>query len=121
VRLLSEFLGEKQYRCYHVGKWHLNRGGQPNDSWPLGRGFHHSLFLGDHDNYFVPKSLFDDEQRLPVPSKEMYVTSTMSDTAVRYLAEHARDHADRPFFLYLAYTAPHFPLHAPADVIARYR
>jgi arylsulfatase len=45
----------------------------------------------------------------------------MADHAIRCLKEHAEKHAQRPFFSYLAFTVPHFPLHAPAEDIARYR
>ena len=46
-----------------------------------------------------------------------HMTDAFSDYAVRFIDQHAAEHADRPFFLYLAYTAPHWPLHArPADV-----
>lgn len=119
ARMIPELLAAKGYRSYHVGKWHLNRGGEHNDTFPLGRGFQRSLFVGDHDNYFAPKMLLEDRTRLPVPEPGYYLTDAMGETAVRHLQVHAAQAKDAPFFLYLAFTAPHFPLHAKADDVAR--
>ena len=58
---------------------------------------------------------------LPKPGEGYYSTTAIADYAVGFLAEHARDHAADPFFLYLAPHSPHFPLHAPAEDIERYR
>ena len=49
-----------------------------------------------------------------------FYTDAISDTAVEFLAEHDEQRGDDPFFLFLAYTAPHWPLHALADDIATY-
>ena len=53
--------------------------------------------------------------------KEYYYTDAISDHAVRYVREHARDHRDRPFLLYVAYTAAHWPMHARESDIARHK
>jgi arylsulfatase A-like enzyme len=52
---------------------------------------------------------------------DFYVTTAIGDHAVKCLTDHARDHAGKPFFHYLPFTSPHFPLQAPADLIAKYR
>lgn len=116
ARLLSEMLRQNGYRSYHSGKWHL-------DGMPLQNGFDRSYRLEDHDRYFTPRAHFEDDRPLPAveASGGYYATTAIAEHAIRCLEHHAREHADRPFFHYLAFTAPHFPLHAPANDVARYR
>jgi len=113
--LLPQRLAAAGYRSYHVGKWHI-------DGTPLGGGFDRSYRLDDHGRYFAPRAHYDDDRRLPTPDADsgFYVTTEMGTRAAAMLDEHRRDHADRPFFLYLAFTAPHFPLHALQEDIDRY-
>jgi arylsulfatase len=59
-------------------------------------------------------------QASPV-TDNFYATTAIGDHAVKCLADHAREHAGRPFFHYVPFTAPHFPLHAPPELIAKYR
>jgi arylsulfatase A-like enzyme len=54
------------------------------------------------------------------PTGEFYATDAYNDYAAERIREHRREHPDRPFFLYLAHTAPPFPLHALPEDIARY-
>ena len=62
------------------------------------------------------------EEGRPVGAVEnFYVTTAVGDHAVKCLQEHAAEHGAKPFFHYVAFTAPHFPLHAPQEVIAKYR
>jgi len=114
ARLLPEFLRPLGYRSYHSGKWHI-------DGPPLRNGFDHSFEIGGgQNNYFKATGITDDGQ--PVPQiGEFYVTTATADHAIRCLREHAEKFRDRPFFHYLAFTAPHFPLHAPVKDIARHR
>ncbi len=125
ARMIPELLQSRGYRCYHVGKWHLNaRGPMHNQTWPLARGYDHSYFMLRQDNFFNPKLLFDDRQRIERPGNkdpDYYATTAFTNQALRRLREHAREFPDRPFFLYLAHTAPHFPLHALAEDVARFR
>jgi arylsulfatase len=116
ARLLPDFLKPLGYRSYHSGKWHV-------DGSPLAGGFDRSYRLEDHSRFFGPLAHFEDDRKLPpaAPGSGYYATVAIADHAIRFLEEHRRQHAPRPFFLYLAFTAPHFPLHAlPAD-IERYR
>lgn len=129
---LSEMLQLAGYRNYHVGKWHLHsrmeaaerpqlvrRSTGYDASWPLHRGFDRSYCVKSQNNFFNPNLLFDEDQpvRRPGGDGDYYITEAFTDRAVKYLQEHARRHADQPFFVYLAHTAPHFPLHAlPADI-----
>src|SRR5262249_53938783 len=64
----------------------------------------------------------DDKSLPPVDAKAGYYSSTViADHAIKCLQEHAEKYRDRPFFEFLAFTAPHFPLHAPSEDVARYR
>ncbi len=116
ARLLPEMLKPLGYRSYHSGKWHV-------DGKPLENGFDHSYSLNDHDRHFAPRQHTEDDQALPAAdAKGGYYSSTaIADHAVKCLKEHAEKYADKPFFEFLAFTAPHFPLQAPAEDVARYR
>lgn len=116
ARLLPALLKPLGYRSYHSGKWHI-------DGPRLKAGFDHSYSLDDHDRYFYPKLTFEDDVKLPPvrPEDGYYSTAAIADHAIKYLKEHAASYAAQPFFLYMAFTAPHFPLQAPAEDIARYK
>jgi len=116
ARLLPEMLKPLGYRSYHSGKWHV-------DGKPMQNGFDHSYSLNDQDRHFSPRSHTEDDKPLPpVDAKSGYYSSTaIADHAIKCLKEHAEKYPDKPFLEYLAFTAPHFPLHAPAEDIARYR
>ena len=115
ARLLPEKLREAGYRSYHSGKWHV-------DGRPLENGFDRSYSLDDHDRHFAPKLHREDDRPLPpVGSGTNHYTSTaIAEHAIRCLKEHAARFPGQPFFEYLAFTAPHFPLQAPAEDIARH-
>ncbi|HJQ82161.1 MAG TPA: arylsulfatase [Lacipirellulaceae bacterium] len=110
--LLPQYLRPLGYRSYHSGKWHLDGG-------PIEGGFDRSYSLNDHDRYFAPqKHTLDDRPLPPVgPGSEYYATSAVADRAIEFLNEHAARHGQAPFFAYVAFTAPHFPLHARRDDI----
>jgi arylsulfatase len=116
ARLLPEMLKPLGYRSYHSGKWHV-------DGKPLQNGFDHSYSLEDHDRHFTPRRHTEDDRALPpVEARSGYYSSTaIADHAIKCLKEHAEHHPGQPFLEYLAFTAPHFPLQAPAEDIARYR
>jgi arylsulfatase A-like enzyme len=113
--LLSEVLRQYGYRCYHSGKWHI-------DSQPWNTGFDHGYVINDHDRFFTPKNHVEDGKALPQPKPEdnFYLTTEIGRFATKYLKEHAEQYGDKPFFLHLCFTSPHFPLQAPQDVIAHY-
>jgi arylsulfatase len=104
------------YRNYHSGKWHV-------DGLPLANGFDHSYSLNDHDRHFAPKQHTEDDKPLPAvdPEAGYYSTTAIADHAIKCLKEHAEKHGEKPFFEFLAFTAPHFPLHAPPEDVAKYR
>ena len=115
-RLLPEMLRPLGYRSYQSGKWHV-------DGRPLENGFDHDYVLEDHNRNFTPQNLLEDDRKLPPvkPDAGYYTTTAFADHAIKCLREHAEKYADQPFFEYLAFTVPHFPLQAPAADIARYR
>jgi len=112
ARLLPELLAPAGYRAYHSGKWHI-------DGDPRAGGFARSLDVGGkgQSNFFDPTGITVDGVPL-AESPGFYATAAIGDHALACLDEHFRDHAERPFFHYVAFTAPHFPLQAPAERIA---
>ena len=116
ARLLPEMLRPLGYRSYHSGKWHI-------DGKPLQNGFDRSYSLEDHDRNFAPRRHSEDDKPLPPvePGAGYYSTTAIASHAIKCLKEHAERYPNSPFFEYLAFTAPHFPLQAPAEDIARYR
>jgi len=116
AKLLPEMLHPLGYRSYHAGKWHV-------DGMPLVDGFDRSYYLEDVGRYFRPRVSYVDDRRQPAVASGSgyYATTAIADHGIGFLAEHAAKHAARPFFLYLAFNAPHFPLQAPAADIDRYQ
>lgn len=114
--LLPEYLKQAGYRSYHSGKWHL-------DGKVLATGFDRSLNINNPGNMFTVRgsALDDVAVKVPKDEKDYYVTTGTADHAVQCLKDHARTHADKPFFQYVAFHAPHFPLHALPEDIARYQ
>ncbi|MBT4694609.1 MAG: arylsulfatase [Planctomycetaceae bacterium] len=126
----GEVLRPVGYRTYMSGKWHVTLDDTATSSkhnWPMQRGF--DKFYGTISgagSFWDPWSLvrqntpisaFADEQYRP---KKYYYTDAISDHAVRFIDSHYADTADQPFFMYVAYTAAHWPMHAPEKEIAKY-
>ena len=116
AKLLPEILKPLGYRSYHSGKWHV-------DGLPLKNGFDRSYSLDDHDRFFAPRQHTEDGQPLaPVePNSSYYATTAIAEHSIKCLREHAEKHREKPFFQYLCFTSPHFPLHALPEDIAKYR
>jgi arylsulfatase len=112
--LLTEFLRPAGYRTYHSGKWHI-------DGKPLQNGFDHSFEIGGGQNNFFKAPGNTDDGVPNEQTPDYYVTTATADHAVKCLREHAAKFSGQPFFHYLCFTAPHFPLQAPAADIAKYR
>ena len=114
--LLPQLLKPAGYRSYHSGKWHV-------DGKALDAGFQRSYRVDDLGDFFAPPIHLLDDQPLPRPPQDgsYYSTRAIADHAVRWLAEHQANHRTKPFFLYVPFTAPHFPLQALAEDIERHR
>jgi len=129
---IAEVLKDAGYRTYMSGKWHV---GEAPEHWPKKRGFdrYFGLISGASSYWELLEEplrkrvmALDDEPFVPDESAapflrdgDYYMTDAFSDHAVQCLKDHAG--RDEPFFLYLAYTAPHWPLHAWPEDIAKYR
>ena len=124
---IAEVLGGAGYDTMMAGKWHV---GSEREAWPDRRGFSRSFcVVGGAMNYFgagaqhvaeqTRMQLALDGERWNAPDEGFYATDAFTDKAIDFLKE--RKDPARPFFLYLAYTAPHWPLHALPDDIARHR
>jgi arylsulfatase len=116
ARMLPDFLKPLGYRNYHSGKWHL-------DGKALAAGFDHSYDTRNQGNFFSSKGNTLDGVPVKPPSNEKgyYTTTATADHAISCLEDHGKNHAGKPFFHYLAFIAPHFPLHALPEDIAKYR
>ncbi|MCX7825226.1 MAG: arylsulfatase [Verrucomicrobiae bacterium] len=119
ARLMPRYLKRLGYRCYHTGKWHINGAPKPCADG----GFDRSYWFEDWDRYFSPEKHWEDDVLAPPvkPESGYYATTAFADHAIKCLKEHAEKHAGQPFFHYLAFIAPHFPLHALPGDIAKYR
>lgn len=113
--LAPRLLAPVGYRSYHSGKWHI-------DGQPLENGFDRSYLLQDQSRFFNPQVHYlDDEKLPPVESGTgFYSTTAVADHSIKVLKEHADQHGDKPFFHYIGFAAPHFPLHALPEDIAIY-
>jgi arylsulfatase len=117
---LAEVLKDAGYHTMMSGKWHV---GDEARHWPHARGFEENYALiHGATNYFTLEPWFNDEQEIlvldgtdtVVPGEDYYLTREINRAARRFLE---RKPQDKPFFLYLAHTAPHWPLHAlPEDI-----
>ncbi|TWU40795.1 arylsulfatase [Novipirellula artificiosorum] len=116
ARLLPDFLRPHGYRNYHSGKWHI-------DGKVLDAGFDRSFRVENQGNFFSNQGNLVDGVKVKVPEDEVsfYTTTATADHAIECLKEHSQNHTDAPFFHYIAFISPHFPLHAMPDDIARYR
>ena len=123
---LAEALKTEGYRTYLSGKWHL---GEHQRHWPRKHGFdrYFGLISGASSYYelitdqpLVRRMALDDEPWDP-PETDFYMTSAITNEAKAFLESHLSEASEQPFFLYLAYTAPHWPLHAPEEAVAPYR
>jgi arylsulfatase len=142
VPTVPENLRDSGYSTAMVGKWHLSelpaepRGGErilwmnhelgldrpfaDVDSYPLRRGF--EKFYGvvwGVVNHFDPFSLMDENQPVKEVPADYYMTDAITDRSIKYIRKLSQ--ADKPFFMYVAYTAPHWPIQARPEDIAKYK
>ena len=132
---IAETLKESGYHTFISGKWHVTKHVDiwrtwltedqkiytSKHNWPLQRGF--DEFFGTihgAGSYYNPSTLT--KNNTPVePSDDFYYTDAISDHAVEVVRKHAVSKTDSPFFGYISYTAPHWPLHALPEDIAKYK
>ncbi len=120
---IAEVLRGAGYFTAMTGKWHV---GQTPDKWPRQRGFDRYYGTPAGGFYFFPTAghqvVQDDEvlfsAKKPAP-KDWYSTDAWTDNGIKYVDEALA--AKKPFFLYVAHNAPHFPLQAPPEEIAKWR
>jgi arylsulfatase A-like enzyme len=128
VVTMTELLRDAGYQTLMSGKWHL---GLTPETSPTARGFERSfsLLVGADNHYgrspeagMFPAGrapYMEDGEYLAELPPDFYSSDGFTDKMLTYLAE--RSSRDRPFFAYLAFSAPHWPLQAPMDLIAKYR
>lgn len=118
---IAEALRPAGYRTYMSGKWHLTSHYGDKSTWPVARGFDRSFVLvRGGTSYFEPKHLALDDKYYLAP-KQTYFTNLVGDYAVKFVNEHSGgESSSDPFFLYLPFTAPHFPIQAPEESIGKY-
>lgn len=127
---IAQVLKRADYGTYMAGKWHVTRfAGKdgPKHNWPLQRGF--DKFYGTvtgAGSFYDPTTLCrgnrfitPDNDTEYKPERYFY-TDAISDHAVRFVREHAQQPGDNPFFVYVSYTAAHWPMHAFDEDIAKY-
>lgn len=116
---IAEVLKENGYHTYMAGKWHLGMHGQ--EKWPLQRGFERFYgILAGAASYLRPeggRGLTLDNEHLPAPEAPYYTTDAFTDHALQFVGEQKDD---KPFFLYLAFNAPHWPLQAKEEDIQKF-
>ncbi|KAF2238418.1 arylsulfatase [Viridothelium virens] len=136
---LPELLRDKGYKTYMSGKWHL---GLSKERWPHSRGFDRSFSLlpGAANHYAyepqlengdkrpsllarTPPYYVEDDRHIPPKElgKDFYSSDAFADKLLQYLGERSDTEREQPFFAYLAFSAPHWPLQAPEEAIIPYR
>jgi arylsulfatase len=131
---IAQVLHSAGYATYMVGKWHVTKFTKPEGpklNWPLQRGFDrlYGTVNGGGD-YFDEGSLtrdntmispFVDKEYQPEDGQPWYYTNALGSQAARFIREHKQRSGDKPFFLYCAFTAAHFPMQALPRDIEKYK
>ena len=118
---IAEAMKRAGYSTYMAGKWHVTPKITPGGSkhnWPLQRGF--DRFFGTihgAGSFYDPNSLTLDNNQI-APWKDFYYTDAISDYASSFITQHR---SNNPFFMYVAFTAAHWPMHAKPKDIEKYK
>ena len=118
---IAEALRSAGYRTAMSGKWHVTGPDISDDhNWPLKRGFekYYGTLIGG-GNYYNPKALIRDNESIEVAEEDHYLTDAVNDQAVEFIEEFGTK--AEPFFLYVAHSAPHWPLQALPEDISKYQ
>ncbi len=122
---IAELLKENGYKTYMSGKWHVSSSlYDVSNSWPNKRGF--DEFYGTihgAGSYFYPATLTRNNVNVEdeTLNTEFYYTDAITANAVKFINDHTTNSSEEPFFLYVSYTAPHWPLHAREEDIEKYK
>ncbi|MEJ7737230.1 MAG: arylsulfatase [Chitinophagaceae bacterium] len=116
---IAQLMKDAGYHTYLAGKWHL---GLTPDQSPYSKGFERSFaLLGGYANHFMPDTrvnlFWEDNHAAEYPYRQ-YSSDVYTDKLVSFIREGRAD--KKPFFLYAAYTSPHWPLQAPSKFIEKY-
>ena len=116
---VAQLLKLRGYRTFMIGKWHVCHLKDDRANWPLQRGFDKFFgLIGSVRSYFDPPTLTRDNT--PIQAEPgFYLTDAITDNAIAYVKEAAKE--KEPFFLYVAHVAPHWPLQALPEDIAKHR
>jgi arylsulfatase len=119
---MAEMLGHAGYGTYMSGKWHLSGElRRPSAAWPTRRGFDQFYgIVAGAATYYQPVTLTRDETNVEdeaVDDPDFYLTTAIGARAVGFIDRHCSQRAEDPLFLYLPFTAPHWPLHAPESAV----
>ncbi|NND08931.1 MAG: arylsulfatase [Saprospiraceae bacterium] len=118
---IAEVLKSADYATYMSGKWHVTPYELENPkkhNWPRQRGFDRFFgMISGAGSLYDPRSLTEDNDYI-APREGFYCTTDFTNYALECISEHQ---SDSPYFLYLSYTAAHWPMHAPADAVAKYK
>ena len=127
---IAQVVKRAGYATFAVGKWHVTHHTGPNGpkyNWPLQRGFdrYYGTIQGAGSFYDPACLTRDNTQISPVTDpeykpKEYYYTNAITDHAIRFVDEHHQKSPQQPFFMYVAYTVAHWPMHALEKDIAKY-
>ena len=119
TRTIPQMLKPLGYRSYHSGKWHIGCAPRILADASFDRSYH----LADQSRHFSPSKHTLDDKPMPAVdrSEGFFGTVAIADHAIEFLRQHQSGHADDPFFAYVAFTAPHFPLMAWDKDIQKYR
>lgn len=117
---LAEALKSAGYNTAAVGKWHLAPETEEGKrSWPLQRGFDKFWgMIAGASVYWESRHLMDGNDPLPAPPQDQYLTDLWADHATTFVSQLAKE--KKPFFLYTAFNAPHWPIQAPEEEIQKY-
>ncbi len=128
---IAEVLKPAGYSTYMTGKWHITSNEGPRkskDNWPRQRGFdrYYGTIKGG-GSYYDPAMLTRDNTPISPDAdpeyhpEHFYYTDAIADQSSRFIREHHDQRADQPFFIYVAFTSPHWPLQAPEQAMAKYK
>jgi arylsulfatase A-like enzyme len=120
---IAEALRRGGYTTAMSGKWHVSRHVDgPKNNWPCQRGFDDFYgIIGGAASYYQPNTLTRNNVRIDSEGDDYFLTDTITDESIRQLREYAARGSEHPFFHYVSYTAPHWPLHAHEEDIAKYQ